>query len=135
MGMVGGWLLPAAEPFRLSRVVGEKLGVLSAQAGVRPAIMSFQEPGIIYALGRPAADIASPEDLREQVGRDGPVLLPLLPEEVVELRKDPTLDVEVAEELVGFNANKGMKQAVEFSIIRARKGSAVAAAPEQTLVK
>ncbi|WP_435017562.1 ArnT family glycosyltransferase [Tundrisphaera sp. TA3] len=135
MGMVGGWLIPSAEPFRLSRVVGEKLGTLSAQTGVRPAIMTFQEPGIIYALGRPAADIESPEDLREQVRRDGAVLLPLLPDEVAELRKDPALDIEVAEQLVGFNANKGKTQALEFSIIRARKVSAVAAAPEQSLVK
>ena len=135
MAVAGGWLVPAAEPYRMSRVVGERLAVLSARTGVRPGMMTFQEPGIIYALGRPLCDVEGVDDLLVQVERGGPVLLPLLPDEVTALRDDFGLDVEVAEAMVGFNANKGKTQALSFAIVRPRSASTIAAGPEQTQVK
>lgn len=117
MGLLVAWALPGAEPFRLSRAVGEQLATTSAALGVRPAVMTYQEPGVIYALGRPAVDIHSPDDLAVEVREHGPVLLPLMPEEVDPFRADPRFSYEGAGAVVGFNANKGKQQVLHLAVI------------------
>src|SRR6185437_8173446 len=107
MGVFVAWFLPAAEPFRFSRVVGERLGELPTETGVRPAIMTFQEPGVIYAMGRPACDVRGYDEMAEEVLRSGPILVPLLASEVVEMRSDPRFTLKVVEPISGFNLNKG----------------------------
>ncbi len=51
----GGWLFPAIEPFRASRLVGERLKTLAAETGLEPVLLDYQPPGIIYAYGAPVA--------------------------------------------------------------------------------
>ena len=55
-----GWLVPACESFRTSRIIGERLAVLSGETGLEPVLLEYQEPGVIYALGipRPSRAIA-----------------------------------------------------------------------------
>src|SRR5439155_15725910 len=48
-----GWLIPAAEPYRTARIVGERLAAHSAAMGLKPVLLEYQEPGVIYALGHP----------------------------------------------------------------------------------
>ena len=55
--MLGGWLLPAAEPYRTSRRVGERLARLVEQTGIKPILLNYQEPGVIYAMGRPVPNV------------------------------------------------------------------------------
>ena len=134
MGLFVAWFLPVAEPFRFSRVVGERLGELSRQVGIRPAIMTFQEPGVIYALGRPACDVRGYDEMAEEVRRNGPILIPLLAKEVVEMRSDPRFTLEPVEPISGFNANKGKTQFLEFTVVGASPSSP-SGAGEETLVK
>ena len=134
MGLFVAWFLPTAEPFRFSRVVGERLGELSRRAGIRPAIMTFQEPGVIYALGRPACDVRGYDEMADEVLRNGPLLVPLLAREVVEMRSDPRFAFEVVEPISGFNSNKGKHQDLEFAVVEASP-AAIARAGEQPLVK
>jgi 4-amino-4-deoxy-L-arabinose transferase-like glycosyltransferase len=134
MGLFGAWFLPAAEPYRFSRVVGERLGQLSAQAHVRPAIMSYQEPGVIYALGHPACDVRGYVEMFEEVRRNGPLLVPLLDSEVIELRADSRFAIEPLGSLSGFNANKGRVQTLEFAVVRAGP-STLAGSGKQALIK
>ncbi len=47
----GGWLVPEAEPYRTSRIIGEKLAMLSSKFGVEPVLLEYQEPGVVYSLG------------------------------------------------------------------------------------
>src|SRR5258708_8886123 len=117
MGLFGAWFLPAAEPYRFSRVVGERLGQLSAQAHVRPAIMTYQEPGVIYALGHPACDVRGPLGMFDEVRRNGPVLVPLFASDVVKIRDDPRLEMEPVEALSGFNVNKWRVPALELAAV------------------
>ena len=49
----GAWLLPAAEPYRLSVIVGRHLEALSRSDGARPVLATFKPPGVVYTLGRP----------------------------------------------------------------------------------
>jgi 4-amino-4-deoxy-L-arabinose transferase-like glycosyltransferase len=134
MGLFGGWFLPEAEPHRFSRVVGERLGELSSRTGIRPAIMTFQEPGLIYALGHPACDVRGYDEMAEEVRRSGPILVPLLATEVVEMRADPRFTLQLVEPISGFNANKGKVQALEFAVVGA-SGSDLARSGKEPLVK
>ena len=138
MGLLVAWAVPIAEPFRLSRAVGEQLAQSSAATGVRPAVMTYQEPGVIYALGRVAADVRGSEELLAEVRARGPVLLPLLPEEVEQIAADARFRWQPAGEVLGFNANKGKQQALHLAIIAASgstEGLVHAATGQQPLVK
>ncbi len=138
MGLLVAWTLPSAEPFRLSRLVGEQLAATSAATGVRPAIMTYQEPGVIYALGRVATDVRSPDELAVEVQRHGPVLLPLLPDEVDQIRLDSRFTFEQASAVLGFNANKGKQQVLHLAVIGIRGSTEPAVAQldgQQPLVK
>ena len=141
MGLLVAWALPAGEPFRLSRLVGEQLAATSAATGVRPGVMTYQEPGVIYALGRPATDVHGPDELVDEVRARGPVLLPLLPEEVDPFQTDPRFSYESAGAVVGFNANKGKQQILHLAIIGPPRSGSGAGVPvarrvgEQPLVK
>jgi 4-amino-4-deoxy-L-arabinose transferase-like glycosyltransferase len=134
MVLFGAWFLPAAEPYRFSRIVGERLAELSTRTGVRPAMMTFQEPGLIYALGHPACDVRGYDEMAEEVRRGGPILLPLLADEVVEMRSDPRFLVKVVEPISGFNTNKGKVQELEFAVVEASR-STLARTVEKPVVK
>ena len=134
MGLFSAWLLPAAEPYRFSRVVGERLGSLSRKTGVRPAMMTFQEPGLVYALGRPICDVRGYEEMAAEVREHGPVLVPLLASEVAEVQVDPRFTLAVVEPISGFNLNKGKVQGLTFAVVGATRVAA-SNSGEQPLVK
>jgi 4-amino-4-deoxy-L-arabinose transferase-like glycosyltransferase len=134
MGLFVAWFLPASEPYRFSRLVGERLGQLSDQTGVRPAMMTFQEPGLIYALGHPACDVRGYDEMAEEIRERGPILIPLLAKEIVEMRDDPRFSVEVVEPISGFNVNKGKTQELAFAVVEAAH-LASSRSGEQPLVK
>jgi 4-amino-4-deoxy-L-arabinose transferase-like glycosyltransferase len=117
---VGAWLLPALEPYRMSRIVGERLAALSAALKVEPVLLTFQEPSTVYAFGRPVPTIKVWEDLYEQLRRHGEVITPIMAHELRELRARPYLEVEVRETMKGFNLTKGQKQTLTFTRIRPR---------------
>ena len=137
MGLLVAWTLPSAEPYRLSRLVGEQLAATSARTGIRPAILNYQEPGVIYALGRTATDVHSPAEMLAEVRAHGPVLVPLLAEERERFAGDPQFRCEVAGSVNGYNSNKGMRQTLEFAIIGAAPLAELARSTggEQMLVK
>jgi 4-amino-4-deoxy-L-arabinose transferase-like glycosyltransferase len=134
MGLFVAWFLPAAEPSRFTRVVGERLGELSGLTGVRPAMMTFQEPGLVYALGHPLCDVRGYDEMAEEVRDRGPILLPLLAKEVDEVRADPRFTLEVVEPISGFNVNKGKVQELTFAVVGASQLSSFGSG-EQPLVK
>jgi 4-amino-4-deoxy-L-arabinose transferase-like glycosyltransferase len=135
MGLFVAWFLPSAEPFRFSRLVGERLGELSSRTGVRPAMMTFQEPGLVYALGHPACDVRGYDEMAEEVRERGPILVPLLAKEVVEMRDDPRFALSVVEPISGFNVNKGKVQELTFTVVGASSRLASSRSGEQPLVK
>lgn len=131
---VGGWLLPAAEPYRTPRIVGEELARLSARLHVQPALHSFQEPSVIYAYGRPLPTVRRWAQLRALVRRHGTVVTAVLPHELREFRKKTYLDIELCERMSGFNLNNGTNETLQFILIRPGP-SEVAAGGKETLVK
>jgi 4-amino-4-deoxy-L-arabinose transferase-like glycosyltransferase len=116
--LFGSWLLPALEPYRMARRVGQRLALITSRLGIKPLLISFQEPSTIYAFGRPVPTVKIWEDLFEQLAQHGEVIAPLMAHELKEFWKRPYLIVEPGEQMSGFNLSKGMTLSLTFTRIR-----------------
>ncbi len=141
---VFAWLLPAAEPYRLSRIVGEKLASLSASRDAAPVLLSFQEPSMIYTMRRQAYLVRTWPGFYSEVERKGVIATAMLhPKETSEFAsRSDHLDIEIKEVVSGFDLNKGKRQTLHLALIRRKPGTmlpdlglAPGAHPEKTLVK
>lgn len=132
LATAGGWLLSAAEPYRVSAVVGRRLAALEARERAESVLCTFQFPSTIYALGHPAPTVRSFAELTEVIGDRSKVLTALLPAELSKFRAVPDLSVEVLETVEGFNADKGRPETVYLAAVR-NNGIPVSARPATTL--
>lgn len=131
---VGGWLLPAAEPYRAPRHVGERLAVLAKDLNAQAALHSFQEPSTIYAFGHPLPTIRKWYELYDLVLKRGAVVTAVLPHELKAFLKKPYLNVELRDRLTWLNLNNGEEETLQFILVRARQSAGVVP-PEKPLVK
>jgi 4-amino-4-deoxy-L-arabinose transferase-like glycosyltransferase len=113
-----GWLIPVAEPLRTSRRVGQRLGELAKETGIEPVLMNYQEPGVIYALGRPVASFRDRDGFFELLDRHRQLLTVLTPDETVEYREWLNLDVQPIDDIEGFSLTKGRSHILRFAILR-----------------
>ena len=133
--VLSGWLLPAAEPYRLSRVVGEKLAGLAESERATPILLTFQEPGLRYAMRRQVPTLRDWDEVRRYLDRSLTLVTAVTPDQVVSLRDDGRFAIEVVEELDGFNINRGKPQSIRLARIRLA-GPALAERPvEKSPVK
>jgi hypothetical protein len=112
-----GWLLPAAEPFRISAIVGRRLAALEARERAKPVLCTYQLPGIVFALGHPAPIVRTRSAILETVGREGKVIAALVPYELLKYQSEPGLVVTVRETIQGFNVDKGRFETLHLSAI------------------
>jgi 4-amino-4-deoxy-L-arabinose transferase-like glycosyltransferase len=135
----GAWVLPAAEPYKMSRVVGEKLAEICRRDRVEPVLLSFQEPTVVYAMNRPAPLIRTWPQFYDLLDRHGTLVTAIIPLEWPEfVKRFDHLDVDVRETLEGFNLNKGQKEYLRLALIRRKPPSDPAlgrASSQQLLVK
>ena len=118
LATAASWLLPAAEPYRLSTVVGRKLAALEQGESAGAVLCSFQTPGTIYALGHPAPLLRSRAGIVRAVSDHGKVLTALMPEELAILRNEPALQVKIHETVRGFNIEKARTETIHLAVIR-----------------
>lgn len=123
--IISAWFLPAAEPYRLSRVVGERLARLSDATRLPPILLSFQEPTLVYTMRRSAPMIRTWDRVYGELDRHGAVVTAMVPKEVREFERRG-MQVEIRETVRGFNLNKGQVQTLHLALIR-RKAIARAA--------
>jgi 4-amino-4-deoxy-L-arabinose transferase-like glycosyltransferase len=116
--LLGAWVLPALEPYRISGVIGRRLAVLEAREQAKAILCTFDLPGVVYALGHPAPVLRGIDKLVDQVNRDGKVIAPLRPQEVPVLQREGRLDVEVRETFRGFNLDKGRSETLHMAVLR-----------------
>jgi len=142
MLIVAGWLIPAAEPLRVSRIVGERLAAIEAETGVEPLLLNYQEPGVVFAMGKPIAGVRDPREFRSWLERKKALVTAVTSEEVELLTKKIGVSVTPIEEVRGFNVARGSRYAIHIAIVRpgtadARPAASTARAGggEQTLVK
>ncbi len=118
MLVLGGWLLPAAEPYRLPRRVAKKLAEVADRSKNPPILMGFQEPSLIYSLGRPVSVMRDGPWLRDALVRDGSAVSAVSHDELDKLAKDPGLTVDVIETIDGFHMSKGKSESLSVVVIR-----------------
>ncbi|MGE3818618.1 MAG: ArnT family glycosyltransferase [Isosphaeraceae bacterium] len=127
--IAAGWLLPASEPYRISPRVGERLAVLERVQGARSVLCTFQPSGTVYTLGHPAPIIRGRQELLAEARRQGKVLTAFVAEELTMLGGDPSLAIEVVEQVAGYNVDKGRPEVLHLAVVR--PGSqAIATRPE-----
>ncbi|AGA27342.1 ArnT family glycosyltransferase [Singulisphaera acidiphila] len=118
MFAMGTWLLPAAEPYRTSRIVGERFASLAKEHRVQPILNSYQEPSVIYAYGRPLPTVRNWSQVKKLVLQHGAVATAVLPHELSAFLARPEYEVERLDHLTGFNLNKGENESLEFILLR-----------------
>jgi 4-amino-4-deoxy-L-arabinose transferase-like glycosyltransferase len=114
----GGWLIPLAEPYRTSRVIGERLARLSARLGIEPVLLEYQEPGVVYALGHPIATTRDRDGFFAHLTGGRSVLTVALPSEIAVMRSHFGLAVDPVEQVDGYVLTKGKKQTLELAVVR-----------------
>jgi len=142
MLIVGGWLIPAAEPYRTSKRIGERLTVLSERTGVEPVLLNYQEPGVIYAMNKHVATVRDRDGFYDLLDRKASLLTVITPEEAPVLRDRLRLDVNIIDGVEGFSLTKGQNYELQFAVLRRAapalpraESTARAGHIEQSLVK
>jgi 4-amino-4-deoxy-L-arabinose transferase-like glycosyltransferase len=135
-----GWLVPEAEPLRTARAVGERLGALSAQLGLKPVLLEYQEPGVIYALGHRVAKTRNRAGFFAHLEGGQSVLTVALPSEIEVLRSKFGVEVTPVDQVEGLDLTKGRYRLLQFAVVRqgdsGSAGGSQAAVPlQQTVVK
>ncbi len=120
---VGGWLVPLGEPYRTSRVLGERLRALSHQTGVKPVLLEFQEPGIVYASGRPIATTRDRDGFYAHLKGGKSVLTVALPSESAVMRNHFGLSVTLLDQVNGLILTKGKLQTFQIVLVSAGNDS------------
>lgn len=118
MLLVGGWLLPRAEPFRVSRIVGERMLALKAETGLDPLLMNYQEPGVVYAYGRPIMLTREGDVLLRELDRRGAMITAVTPTELPLYEKKFGVTLTRIEDVLGFNPAKAKPTTLHLAVIR-----------------
>lgn len=113
-----GWFLPAAEPYRLSRVVGEKMAKYVASERARPILLTYQEPGIHYAMGLKSPTLRDWGEIRALLDTEDALVTAVTTEQFDGLSLDGRFRLGVLEDLLGFNVSKGKSQHLRLISIR-----------------
>jgi 4-amino-4-deoxy-L-arabinose transferase-like glycosyltransferase len=114
----GAWLLPRSELYRTSRVIGEKLAAHAKALGIEPVLLEYQEPGVIYALGRPVALTRDRDGFYAHLTGGRSVLTVALPSEIDVMRKHFGLDVTPIDQVDGFVLTRGKTQTLQIAVVR-----------------
>jgi hypothetical protein len=130
-----GWLLPAAEPYRLSRVVGEKLAHYVATEHARPILLTYQEPGIHYAMKLISPTLRDWDDVRRSLDTAGTLVSPVTRDQYDGLCLDGRFRIDVLEDLGGFNVSKLKSQRLRLIRIQLSPAALALRAIEQAKVK
>ncbi|AGA29393.1 ArnT family glycosyltransferase [Singulisphaera acidiphila] len=132
--LMGVWVLPALEPYRISGVIGRRLAELEVREQAKAILCTFDLPGVVYALGHSAPVARGLDKLVAQVNRDKKVIVALRPQEVPFLQREARLELDIKEIFRGFNLDKGRSETLMMTVLRPR-GSALAIQPSSAVIR
>jgi 4-amino-4-deoxy-L-arabinose transferase-like glycosyltransferase len=112
-----GWLIPNGEPYRTSRVVGEKMAALSARLNVAPVLLEYQEPGVVYTLGHPIATTRDRDGFFAHLKGGRSVLTVALPSEIDVMRSHFGLVVTPLDQVDGYVLTKGQQKTLQIAVV------------------
>jgi 4-amino-4-deoxy-L-arabinose transferase-like glycosyltransferase len=118
LAVLWAWMLPAAEPYRMSPRVSRTLDEIARREGARPMLAMFQEPSVVYALGAPIPVMRDRPWLLDILRKDRVAVVPVVPMEKAILQADPSIAITSAGFVSGFNLSKGRSETLEMILIR-----------------
>ena len=118
MLVLTGWLVPLAEPYRTSRIVGERLASLSSETGLEPILLEYQEPGVVYALGRSIATSRDRDGFFTHLQGGRSVLTVAVDSDLENIQSKFGLSVTHVDQVEGFELTKGQTQTLHFAVVR-----------------
>ncbi len=127
MATATGWLIPKGEPYRTSRVLGEKLAALSAKLNAEPILLEYQEPGVVYSVGHPIATTRDRDGFFAHLKGGRTVLTVALPSEIEVMRSHFGLVVTPVDQVDGIILTKGQVKTLQIALVH--KGEAAPAPP------
>jgi 4-amino-4-deoxy-L-arabinose transferase-like glycosyltransferase len=126
--VIGAWLLPAVDPYRISPRVADRLAALAASEGATPVLASFKAPAVVYELGYPVAELDDRVELNDLMRGDRPLVTALSEPEVVLLSRDPSLDLDVRDTVSGLDVENPLRdKPLRVVVIRRAEGEPPAA--------
>ncbi|MFO0956904.1 MAG: hypothetical protein U0800_05480 [Isosphaeraceae bacterium] len=137
MFLAGAWLVPSAEPYRVSTRVAAKLGEWSSKEEAEPVLANFQVPSVVYAYKQPITVLHTYDELVE-ILRDGrPVVSALREADLNLFQFYPEIGVEIRETIQGFNIDKGKTETLHVARIthRGQAPSIASAAGQDSRIK
>lgn len=114
LAMGGWWLLPAAEPFRTSRIIGDRLAEYSRKLAIEPVLGSYHEPAVIYRMGGPITVIGNKTGWLNRVRNGESAVTVLMPFELSALRSEREIAIDVLETKRIFILNRAQFEVVQF---------------------
>jgi hypothetical protein len=121
--VLAGWMVPAAERYRTSRRVGERLAAQAALTGIEPVLLNYQEPGVIYTMGATVATVRDPQGFFALLEQKKALISVITPLEATEYRTRFGLEVTTLEEVEGFSLTKGLNHNLQLAVLRTSETS------------
>jgi 4-amino-4-deoxy-L-arabinose transferase-like glycosyltransferase len=118
--LVGGWVMPAVEPYRLTPLAARRLAELCASEKATPILSGFQPPGMVYNFGRPIVVRQDRNWLARFLAENRAVAAALAPGEARALGEDPRWTVEIRDTISGINVERARSETVQIALIRPR---------------
>ncbi|CAN5901478.1 hypothetical protein BH23PLA1_BH23PLA1_21200 [soil metagenome] len=127
--VLGGWLAPSANPYRLTPMVAQRLAELEQTDRAESALASYKAPGVVYEIGHPVNEIDNLAELSGLVRQGRPIAMALtdLEAELLEARKEFLLEDRGAIE--GFDVERFRMTTLRMVLVHPE--SATASAPGQ----
>ncbi len=116
-------MVPAAERYRTSRKVGERLSAQVSRTGIEPVLLNYKEPGVIYTMGGPVATVRDPQGFFALLEQKKALISVITPLEAQEYRSRFGLDVVTLEEVEGYSLTKGLNHNLQLAVLRLTSSS------------
>jgi 4-amino-4-deoxy-L-arabinose transferase-like glycosyltransferase len=115
--VVGLWLLPSAQPYRLPVSVARALREVEARGEAVPVLSSFRPPSIIYEVGHPLAELPLAKQLVNETLRVGKLAAALQAWDIKGLQADGRVRVKVIRTIEGFDVEKFRNRTLQLALI------------------
>lgn len=116
--LIGGWALPAMEPYRLTPKVAERLSRIAADEHAQAVLGGYQPPGVVYNFGAPIPVREDHAWLVRKVNESGAVVMALSRPELNAIAAKKDLEIEVREHVRGFNVERARDEELSVVILR-----------------
>jgi hypothetical protein len=133
--IAGLWLMPSAQPYRLSVSVAQALREVEASGEAVPVLASFRPPSLVVEVGHPMPDLPLPRQLVHESLRVGTLVAALHPWDIEGIQADGRVRVTILQTIEGFDVEKFRNKTVRVALIAPVDRPAVARDSEAKAIR